>query len=242
VLLAGIGVLAVGAGAYLAAVDTSLFAVRRLVIVGGTPRVQAELRRALAPEVGQSLVRVGKADIDDRIASLADVIGVRYDRQFPHTLRVSVSAERPVLLLRRGSDTWLVSARARVMRQIGNPHLSSLPRVWVPKGTNVAVGRILPPAAGGAAATAIAPLLGTRFPSGLRLVRADGSELTLVLRSGLQVRLGDLGDLRLKLAIARRILHTVHADSSSTGYLDVSVPERPVIEGTNAQVSTGGLG
>jgi cell division protein FtsQ len=242
VLLAGIGILAAGAGAYLAAVDTSMFAVRKLVIVGGTPRVQAELRTALAPELGRSLVRVGKADIDGRIAPLADVIGVRYDRQFPHTLRVAVNAERPVLLLRRGSDTWLVSARARVMRRIGNPRLSSLPRVWIPKTTTVSVGKTLPPAAGGAAATAIAPLLGTRFPTGLRLVRATGSELTLVLRSGMQIRLGDLGDLRLKLAIARRILHTVHADSSSTGYLDVSVPERPVITGSNAQVSTGGLG
>jgi hypothetical protein len=73
-------------------------------------------------------------------------------------------------------------------------------------------------------------------------VRESGTELTLVLRSGLQVRLGGVGDLRLKLAIARRILRAVGADSGSTGYLDVSVPERPVIAGSNAQVSTGALG
>jgi hypothetical protein len=73
-------------------------------------------------------------------------------------------------------------------------------------------------------------------------VRERGSELTFVLRSGLEVRLGDLGDLRLKLAIARRILQAVGADATTTGYLDVSVPERPVIAGPNAQVSTGALG
>ena len=94
----------------------------------------------------------------------------------------------------------------------------------------------------GLAAAALAPISGRTFPTPIRFVRETGTELTLVLGSGLEIRLGGLGDLRLKLAIARRILQAVRADSSSTGYLDVSVPERPVIAGSNAQVSTGGLG
>jgi hypothetical protein len=53
--------------------------------------------------------------------------------------------------------------------------------------------------------------------------------LTLELGSGLELRLGDTGDLRLKLAIARRILRTTVAVSDVSGYLDVSVPERPVL-------------
>jgi len=240
VLLVGLAVLAVAAGAYFAALDTSIFAVRKVVIVGGNPRLQDELRTALEPELGRSLLKVGRADINGRVASISDLVGVRYDRQFPHTLRVTVTAERPVLLLRRGADTWLVSARARVMRQLRNPHLSSLPRVWVPKGTGVSLGETLPATAGGIAAAALAPLPHGTFPSSVRFVRASRSELTFVLRSGLQIRLGDLGDLRLKVAIARRILRAVKADGASTGYLDVSVPERPVIEGSNAQVSTGG--
>jgi hypothetical protein len=240
VLLIGLAVVAVGAGAYFAALDTSIFAVRKLVVVGGNPRVQDELRTALAPELGRSLLKVGSGDINGRIASISDLVGVRYDRQFPHMLRVTVTAERPVMLLRRGADTWLVSARARVMRLVRNPHLSSLPRMWVPKGTGVSLGETLPASAGGIAAAALAPLPRGTFPSSVRFVRASRSELTFVLRSGLQIRFGDLGDLRLKLAIAKRILHTVGADGSSTGYLDVSVPGRPVIEGSNTQLSTGG--
>ena len=50
-------------------------------------------------------------------------------------------------------------------------------------------------------------------------------ELTLILRSGLEVRLGDATDVPLKLAVAAKVLPLVAAD---TRYVDVSVPERPV--------------
>jgi cell division septal protein FtsQ len=234
-----VGGVALAGGAYAVALETAVFSVRSIVIVGGTPRVQDELRQALAPELGRSLLRISASQIDRRAATIPDLVGVTYDRQFPHTLRVRVDPERPVLLVRRGGDTWLVSARARVMQQLHTAKLSSLPRVWVPKATAIKVGATLPAAQGGIAAAAVAPIARHTFPTGVRFVRSSGSELTLVLRSGLEVRLGDLGDLRLKIAIARRILRAVGADASTSGYLDVSVPERPVVNARNSQVSSG---
>ena len=50
-----------------------------------------------------------------------------------------------------------------------------------------------------------------------------------MLGGGLELRLGDGGDLRLKLAIARKILRRTGAAGVGGGYLDVSVPERPVL-------------
>ena len=233
------GGLALIGGAYAAALETSVFSVRKIVIVGGRPRVQDELRQALAPDLGRSLLRIGSSQIDRSVAAIPDLVGVTYDRQFPHTLRVRVNAERPVLLVRRGADTWLISARARVMQQLRTPKLSSLPRVWVPKGTAITVGSTLAAANGGIAAAALAPIARHTFPTGVRFVRSSGSELTLVLDSGLEVRLGDIGDLRLKIAIARRILRAVGAGASTSGYLDVSVPERPVVKASNSQLSSG---
>src|SRR5262249_56064157 len=95
---------------------------------------------------------------------------------------------------------------------------------------------------GGVGGGGRAPLAGGTVRTPVGFVREAGTGLTFVVGWGLEIRLGGLGDLRLKLAISRRILQAVKADSSSTGYLDVSVPERPVIAGSNAQVSTGGLG
>ena len=56
-----------------------------------------------------------------------------------------------------------------------------------------------------------------------------------MLASGFELRLGDAGDVRLKLAIARRIFRAAGVGPTSVGYLDVSVPERPVLN-LNSQV------
>ena len=72
------------------------------------------------------------------------------------------------------------------------------------------------------------------MPTGVRFVESGATELTLFLGSGFEVRLGDATDLRLKLAIARRILASTRAATSGVGYLDVAVPERPVLD-TNSQ-------
>jgi hypothetical protein len=63
------------------------------------------------------------------------------------------------------------------------------------------------------------------------------------LRSGLQLQLGEPSQVRLKLAIAAKIMPLLQ---EGTLYLDVSVPERPVagtslnseVEGETATSST----
>jgi hypothetical protein len=73
--------------------------------------------------------------------------------------------------------------------------------------------------------TAVSPLRRAGFRARVASVRAKSDELTLILRSGLEVRLGDATGVRLKLAVVAKVLPLVAAD---TRYLDVSVPERPV--------------
>jgi cell division protein FtsQ len=236
-VLTGVVLVALAVGAYAIARETSVFAVRTIEIAGGSPAVKAQVRKALAPQLGRSLVSLGGSDVDRRVAAVPGVVSVRYDRVFPHTLRVIVTPERPILLLRRGSRGWVVSARGRVVRAVKNVRTSSLPRVWVARDAQIRVGKILPFAGGTLAASVLAPIASGHFPARVRAVRADGGELTLVLRSGEEVRLGDRSDLRLKLAVARRMLLTLGPDSGAT-YLDVSVPERPVVGGGNAQVAT----
>ncbi len=222
--------------AYVGARETSVFAVRELDVRGGTPQIRAEVRAALAPERGVSLLRVDAATLDRRLGSLPEVRSFTFDRSFPHTLHVVVRREHPVLVVRQvpGKAAYLVAASGRVLRSLPHPQLSHLPRVWVKRDVSVPVGgTVSGPAA--AAAAVVAALRGTPLPGGVGTVRASDEELTLQLRSGLQVRLGDRGDLRLKLAIARRILRVTGAAASGSGYLDVSVPERPVLN-TNSQV------
>jgi hypothetical protein len=158
----------------------------------------------------------------------------RFDRRYPNTLEVVFTAERPVLVLRQGTDAYLVSASGRVLRTLTHPRRSRLPRLWVPNGAeHPRVGNWLPAAATAAAVTS-ARLGAAPLPGVVKTVVSDGRQLTLVLGTGFEVRLGDVGDLRLKLAIARRIL-LLTAAAAGSGYVDVSVPERPVLS-TNPQV------
>jgi hypothetical protein len=225
-LVVGLAIVALAGGAYAVARETSVFAVSRLDVVGGPPRVQAEVRAALAGELGRSLLQVNQGEVERRIAAYPDILSVSFDRRFPHTLRVVVRAERPVLLLRRGSEGWVVSARGRVLQQVKNTRLSPLPRMWVPPTTAVSVNGMVESDSGGMAAATLASLPPSFFGR-VRFVRADAKELTLVLATGLEIRFGDIHDVRLKVAVARRIL-TALGPTATSGYLDVSVPGWPV--------------
>jgi cell division protein FtsQ len=217
-------------GAYFGARDTSVFAVQTLDVRGGNAELRGQVRDALAGELGTSLLRVNSGVVASAVDPIPGVRSFTVDRSFPHTLRVTVKREVPVLVVRQvpGRAAFLVAASGRVIRTLPHSRLSHLPRLWVTKQVDVQVGAALPPQLA-AAATALAPLRGAALPGGVSSVRVGKDELTLTLGGGLQVQLGDTGDLRLKLAIARRILAQTGAGLGGTGYLDVSVPLRPVL-------------
>ena len=228
-LLIGLTLLALGLLAYAAARQTSLFAIRRIELAGAPPQVAAQVRRTVAGFRGSSLVALDGADLIRRIEDVPTVYAARYDRAFPHTLRIVLRPEEPVAVLRRGLDSWL--------EEVFMPLAGlGLPRVWVPAATQVELGQILAPVSRGVAARALEPLVHARFPARIATVTLAHDELAFQLASGVELRLGRPEDLRLKLAIARRIVTTL---PSQTQYVDVSVPARPVA-GTNPQVSTGG--
>lgn len=240
----GLGILAFALGAYFLARETALFAVRSVAVHGGSPQVDGQVRDALAPLLGTSLVGLDGSAVVRRVDALPTVVSVTLDRAFPHTLRVTIVPERPVAVLRRGSDAWLVSARGRVMARLpglqAHPHL---PRIWVASHTGVAVGGELPPAKGGAAARALG--LAGQFEARVASAAYAAGILVFQLRSGVQLRLGPPSGVRLKVAVTRRALRALPA---GTTFLDVSVPGRPVAGSgaapslTNTQVSTRALG
>ena len=222
-ILGGLALLALAGGAYAAARQTSTFAVAHIEVAGGSPVVRAQVRRALAPLRGTSLLALDGGALKRRIEALPTIVSARYDRAFPHTLRLTVVPETPVAVLHRGAETWLLSGRGRAVKRIPPRTRPELPRIWVSRSTPVAAGAFVQPDGVGPVARALA--LGARFPGRIATAQLAHGELVLRLRSGLELRLGEPTDVRLKLAIAQRALRAVPAGAA---YLDVSVPGRPV--------------
>jgi cell division protein FtsQ len=222
-LAVGFGILAVAFGGYLIARETPLFSIDRIEVHGGSPRVAAQVRQALASLVGRPLVGLDGSSVLQRVDALPTVVSTSYDRAFPHTLRVTVVAERPAAVLRRGPDSWLVSRRGRVMERLSATALPRLPRVWISTRTMVRLGAELTAAGSATAARAVG--LAGGFATRVDSASYASGVLVFHLRSGLQLLLGDGSDIKLKVAVANRVLAMLPSGST---FLDVSSPGRPV--------------
>lgn len=222
-LALGLGILAFALGGYLIARESSLFAIDRIEVRGGSPRVARQIHGVLASLVGKPLVGLDGAAMLRTVDALPSVVSATYDRDFPHTLRITVVPERPAAVLRRGPGSWLVSTRGRVMERLPATALPNLPRIWIATHTPVRTGAEL--TAAGAATAAHAAGLAGAFGARVASVSYTSGSLVFHLRSGLELLLGAGADIKLKVAVASRLLAMLPAGST---YLDVSIPGRPV--------------
>lgn len=224
---------------YVGARETSVFDVRSIDVQTEPLGHGRLVERALAPIEGTSLLKVDEATITRRLQALPHVHLLGYDRSFPDGLRVHVSVERPVAVLRRGDQNWLVSGEGRVLRKLEVRLRRPLPVVWIPPSFDPDIGVVVRLDEPSQAVASLATLR-SAFPAFYRriwYVAPAEHGLRLVLRDRFEIRLGDATELTLKLEVARRVLAAIRDLGSPATYVDVSVPERPVAGTTlNSQV------
>jgi cell division septal protein FtsQ len=226
----------IAAGLYGLGRETSMFALRRVEVEGASPALAAQVRNEVRTFTGTSLLALNGAAVVNRLEDLPTIVSASYDRDFPHTLLVRVVPEQGVAILRSGPASWLVSARGRVIATVDRTRLRGIPRIWLPAGFQVEAGSFLSDDAG-AAARALRSFADAGFAQEVSWARIRAGQLTVGMHSGLELRLGDPGDLLLKIAIVRSIVPTLSLPSAGgPDYLDVSVPERPVA-GSNPQLA-----
>ena len=226
------------AALYLAALETPLFALRSLDVRGAPPALEAQIRHALEPLGGSSLVALDRGDLERRLGSLPGVASFAYDRDFPHALRVTVVPEQPAAVLRQGAGSWIVAASGRVLEPVAIGTNRRLPRIWTGRtDATPAPGQTL------AGDLLVAALLAGRIEASplagrVRSVESGDGEAALTLGSGLTVLLGRPTDVPLKLEIAGRIAEEVGKAPPPGSYLDLTLPARPVL-GNSQPESTG---
>jgi cell division septal protein FtsQ len=224
---------------YLAARMTPVFTVRTIEVSGASRSVREAVRGAAEPFEGKSLVGFDGAALVDDLEALPTVRSASYDRAFPSTLRVFVTPEVPLAVLRLGPDRWLVSRRGRVIRRYTPDPEERYPRFRMAERANVGPGTFVSDETAHAILEALAAAP-AKFPARIDKVSLEDGELTMELRTAWgdpELRLGEATDLSAKLAAAAVVLRSLAADyRGSVGYVDVSVPERTVV-GANPQLS-----
>lgn len=226
----GIGLVAAVAG-YQVLKRSSVFAVRSIVVHGGSPALDAQVRAAMAGQVsGRNLLAVNTSPLQDALLHMPYVKAVRVDRAFPNTLAITVVAEHPAMVAQSGKSAWLVASDGRVLAPARHPH--HLPRVILPKHTVLTIGSVAADHNLGVALRTLRQTAAfTRDVGGLKQILSQPNlPLTIVLRHGLQVRLGTPDQLGLKLQVAGRVLgRMTSGERHLLAYVDVSAPARPAL-------------
>lgn len=241
--LALVVVASVSAGAgYLVLRATPAFSVDHIAVSGaGDPSVVGEVRAAAAAEVGrQGLLAVDAATVARSLAALPVVRSVHVDRAFPHELRIAVVPEVPAALVATGTGRVVIAASGRVIGfALSSARLPVLDAAGLSlPGPGGDVGDRL-----GDQLVVAAALL--RYPR-LKATGVGETDDGLVARldGGLEVRLGDAGSLGTKLGLADEILRSrptrVDGTPEPSRYIDVSVPDHPVVRMLVGDPATGG--
>ena len=220
--------------AFAAARETSVFAVRTIEVRGVDPKLARHVDAALAPLEGVSLLKIRSDQVERLATSLPSVADVTLRPRLSEHVARRRRAEEPAAVVRHGAHAWLVSRRGRLMERIAQRTHRRLPRIWLAQPLGVPVGATLAPGAGGGGGRRSSTRCAARRSRGrsARFARSDG-QWTYVLRGGVQIRVGDRSRPR---AQARGRTPRSCARTPIFGYLDVSVPQRPVAH-ENSQVS-----
>jgi cell division protein FtsQ len=225
--------------AYVGARETSMFAVRDVAVTGAPAPVNRAVQAALADLEGVSLIELSAAEVEDRLRAIPSVLAASVDRGFPHTLRVEIVPERPLAVVKHRQTKWTVSRRGRVIAASEGALKAGLPLVVTPTAEALAPGNFIADTATLISLQALGQVPAD-FSVGIRSAAGDESGVMLLLADDIELRLGSIDDLPLKLAAADAVFESLsRLERAELAYLDVSVPQRAVAA-TKYQVSIDG--
>ncbi|MBN1322227.1 MAG: FtsQ-type POTRA domain-containing protein [Thermoleophilia bacterium] len=214
--------------------SSDVFAVRTVTATVTERVAEDEVSRVAGEAIGASLLRLSTDDLEDALLALPYVRSAEVYRRFPNTLDVRLEEYEPVARLQAGDGAvWLVAENGRALEVVVPPRGAGLPLVVPSAGeapvagqqVSEVVARALPLAvlmAGEEADEHLASAKDIR-------VSASGA-VTIVLKGGTELRLGDLTNLEQKLKAALQIIDQRLRDGERLEYVDVTVPDKLAVK------------
>jgi cell division protein FtsQ len=196
-----------------------LFGVDKIVVRGNSHASTAEVEQASGVHDGDSLVWLHPGDVAERVERSPWVRTADVRRDWPRTLVITVTERSPVAWVADGSGAWLVDTTGRVLVHADAPP-ATLPQLLGVHGGSQP-GASVSPSAGAGIAAVYGP-----YEAAIAHVEMRGGDAFVVLRSGIEIRMGPPTQVRAKLAAANAVITALGATPPT--YVDVSVPTNPV--------------
>jgi len=202
--------------------QSALFTVERVEVSGASTVAPQAIIAAAGLHEGQRLFAVDAEAVLRRLRADPRIKAARVRVRPPRVVRLDVVERRPLLALALGDGGFVLVGDDLVAISVV-PTAGEVPEVvdrlraipWARPGAPVAseAARI---------ALTVLPMLTQQFAGDLqRLVVSPGPDLTLVLRSGLQIRAGGLEGLSDRMAQVPRVLEALRARGMEAAALDL---------------------
>jgi cell division protein FtsQ len=232
--LAGIAL----AGGVALLVRTPLFGLSAVRVEGTRALARSQVLAASKVRIGEPYLGLDLAAIRGRVAALPRVAGVRVTRDYPSSLRITVTERLPVASVSAGAVYWLVAADGTVLEADGRrpPGLPYVARVPLPAG--VRGGSRLPP--GNELANALTALGGMRQELrrqvvGVKARTLDSLEFTL--RDGTRVLYGLAVDQPAKDTAVLLVRRALQRERREAQRIDVRNPSAPTVRAVPTNTS-----
>ena len=120
------------------------FRVSTVEITGDSPYTEEEIRRVSGVEQGDNLFTLNKYQISSRIYTQLPYIGtVNFERKYPDTFVIHVTASVPVAWIESGASRWLMDTDCKLLESGGASLTEGKAQVRGLEAVNPSVGSVL---------------------------------------------------------------------------------------------------
>ncbi|HET6817070.1 MAG TPA: FtsQ-type POTRA domain-containing protein [Mycobacteriales bacterium] len=195
------------------ALDSSVFALRKVTIEGLVRLTKQEVLDRAALPGGRSLLRIDPAAIAARIERLPPVAQATVTRRWPHALDIRITERRPVAVVATGGTWVLVDINGVAFATVQSAPTGLVP---VRVGAAMADGGTADARSALAVYRSLSPALRRQV---VELRASSPASVSFQLHDGRDVVWGSPTDNARKLAVLRALLprHARHYDVSAPG-------------------------
>jgi cell division protein FtsQ len=203
-------------------VESPLLDVDKVRVRGAEHIAPAAVQAAARVHLGQPLLRVNTAAVERRVESIPWVQHAHVARHLPGTLTITVTEFQTTTFVRTPDGAVvLIAPNGRVVARAARPTAGTVEIVGLRRAP--LVGELLSPPD----AASVLQRMPPELASAVRVIDVAGSNVTLRLTRGGEVRLGSFDALRAKGAAALAVMHNL--GSTPFTYIDVTSPAAPVV-------------